>query len=272
MDSDRWKESLRAFFDERAVEIKATPTIRELCIVAGREPRLWEDEDLYHDLIENIVQQCGLQKGSTVVELGCAAGYIARGIAPQVRRYFGVDIAPGTIKVARRLGLANATFTAADGSRLGFRSNSVDAAFCYDVFTNFPRFEVGAPLIREMYRVVRPGGKVLVGSIPDASTEEAFQLRVQVVQAELSERHGPPISVPVRPVDERRSGLWERLARWKRDDAAKPEIVCYYFDRKDFLELALEMGTVARISDIHAKNPYAGFRFNVVFEKPTLAV
>jgi ubiquinone/menaquinone biosynthesis C-methylase UbiE len=262
-----WKPSLKAFFDDRASEVAAVPTLRELCFIAGRDPRLWSDGELYQDMIDSISGLCVIDRSSSILELGCAAGFIAKGIAPRVRKYHGVDIAPQTIKVARRLGLSNATFSVADGSSLEFRSDSFDAAFCYDVFTNFPDFADGAPLIREMFRVVRPGGKIVVGSIPDAAVREDFQARVKVVQGKLNERYGPVGPEPRRAPVGHVMQLWERLTQRRAAENVEPKIVCYYFDRRDFVALGADLSAAVTITDVHGKNPYSGFRFNVVYEK-----
>src|SRR5262245_34549414 len=170
-----WKNAARAFFDERAASINAVPALTDLCFISGRDPRLWADEALLDDMADSIVEQAAAGPASAVLEVGCAAGFVARPLARRVGRYVGVDMSPAAVKVARRLGLPNAEFRTADGSRLPFADNSFDAAILYDVFTNFPQFADGIPIIKEMLRVVRPGGKVLIGSIPDVDQTAAIE-------------------------------------------------------------------------------------------------
>src|SRR5262245_15638650 len=110
MNRKSWKPSLTAFFDGRAKLVGPAPSNRELCFIAGREPRLWSDPELYQDMIDSIVEHCGINHQSSVLEIGCAAGFLSLGVAPRVKFYHGIDVAPATIRVARRHRLPHATF------------------------------------------------------------------------------------------------------------------------------------------------------------------
>jgi len=260
-DPARWQRSLARFFAERATELGDAPSFEDLCYVSGRDPRLWQQPGLYDDMIASIMTLTASSRESEVLEVGCAAGLIARGVAPHVGRYTGVDLARAPLAVARRLGLPNASFRRADGARLPFRPASFDAAFCYDVFTNFPNVVDGVPVIADMTRVVRPGGRVLVGSIPDLSLKGAFETRVAEVAAALDAKYG---TLPPRPTAPRRSIVDRLTARFA---GAQPEIVCYYFRREDFVAIGESLGVETEILDIHTMNPYFGYRFNVVYRK-----
>lgn len=259
---ETWKESAKRFFDERAELIDGLPSWEALCYVSGRDPRFWANTPAYQDLVDSIIRMLGATKDHELLELGCAAGFIARGIAPRVGRYVGVDIAMEPLKVARRLRLANAEFRLGDGMELPFPEGTIDHAFSYDVITNLPSFEAAADLVRQMFKVVKPGGRVLVGSVPDAAQEEAFVQEVQRVQASLSTQAttGPePVAGPLL-----------RFRRWlrKRDDAPPPAITCYYFEREDFAHLGRSLGATTEFLALPDSWVYAPFRFNVVFHKP----
>jgi ubiquinone/menaquinone biosynthesis C-methylase UbiE len=257
-----WRKSLAAFFAERASQVEAMPTVEDLCYIAGRDPRLWRQTDIYQDLIASLVESLHLTASTHVLEVGCASGFLARGVAPLVAEYIGVDVAKPTLRVAEKLRLPNATFRLGDGTLLPQGDGTVDAAFCYDVFTNFPRFADGAGIIAEMLRVVKPGGRVLVGSIADQATREAYEKRSATVAATLEAQFGPPPARPARP-----PGLLEKIRR-RVQTPVEPAIVSYYFQRDDFAALGSSLGVDVRITDIHPRNPYAGCRFNVVYTKP----
>lgn len=260
MRNKNWRGSSKDFFDLRASQVKNLE-LSELCYVSGREPRLWSDKILYDDMIESILDQSGAAKFSSLLEVGCASGFLAWGIAPQVNTYMGLDVAPRAIKIAKKLNLPGAKFQVADGTKLPVSDNCFDSAICYDVFTNFPDFIIGETIIREMLRVVKPGGRVLIGSIPDANLREQYELRVLEVMKELEKRYGPPPIMPDMPV----LGILDRIWRWLRP--IQPQISCYYFHRTDFLRLGDMLGLSVEIVDIHSMNPYLGFRFNAIFTK-----
>jgi SAM-dependent methyltransferase len=256
-DKNSWRPSLRAFFDTRAQVIAGAPSILDLCFISGREPRLWSDPEMRSDLTQSIVATCGLTKTSRLLEVGCAAGFLAQLIAPEVGAYVGVDLSRDSLRVAQRLGLPNATFEHADGHLPfidGGRHGGFDAVLCYDVYTNFPTFEDGAGLIAEMLRVARRGAPVLVGSIPDAATEAEYIEIVPKVVASFEERYGP---VPPQPA-------W---APKVQPGAAAPTVTNFYFSKDDFVTLGEKLGASVEIADIHRENPYFGYRFNAIYQK-----
>lgn len=265
-ETDIWKPSLERFFSERASHLHGDITYQDLCYVSGREPRLWSEPGLYEDMVESISTLIQASPRSEVLEVGCAAGFIARGITPGVSRYVGVDLSRAALSVARRLRIPNARFRHADGAKLPFRPGSFDAAFCYDVLTNLPSFDAAAPIITDMVRVVRSGGRVLVGSIPDAAVQGPFEERVKEVVGALDRKFG---TLAPRPVDPEPDSLLARVKRrFSRTERIVPQILCYYFRREDFVALGNVLGCETRISEIHARNPYAKFRFNALYTVP----
>lgn len=276
-DRPSWRQSLHEFFDLRSDAVSGVPSQEDLCYIAGRDPRLWLDPDMRQDLAQSLLELSGATRDTSVLEVGCAAGFLAQLVAPHVKTFTGVDIAESPLKVARRLGLTNAVFQKADGESLPFSDASFDSVFCYDVFTNFPSFEDGAPLIREMLRVVKPGCKVLVGSIPDEKRAADLPDLVQAVSRDLDARFGPikprPELVPrdVAPIAESKPGFIARLFRTMpapvHAEPVVPLIVTYDFRREDFLALGQSLGAATVIQDVHKLNPYFGFRFNAVFTR-----
>ena len=212
----RWKAAAQAFFAVRAKAVGADAAkLENLCYVSGRDPRLWSQPDIFEDMIASIVAAMDASADSRVLEVGCASGFLARGVAPRVGAYVGVDVAQPALDAAEQLGLANAAFLKGDGAALPFEDGAFDGAFCYDVFTNLPSIDDGIPIIREMLRVVRPGGKVLIGSIPDGAVERGYIDRVAQVGQELEERFGPPWPGP-----EPAEGSTHGAGRWPGDRPA----------------------------------------------------
>jgi len=263
-ESGSWKGSLRLFFAERAAQINGTPSHEDLCYISGREPRLWSQPEMYEDMVDSILALTEASAQSTILEVGCAAGFIAKGVAPRVKRYVGVDLARPALRVARLLQLPNAEFRHSEGGKLPFEDATFDATFCYDVFTNFPTFDAGVPIIAEMLRVVKPGGKVLVGSIPDAACQAAYEERVRQFMLELDVRFGP---LRPRPATEANVGLLQTISKWL--SSTKPGITCYYFKTENFVSLGKQFGCHTKVCDIHSLNPYRGYRFNIVYTKNT---
>jgi ubiquinone/menaquinone biosynthesis C-methylase UbiE len=259
-----WKDSLEAFFAERADALRGrAPSLDELCWASGRDGRLWADPARHEALAGSVLALCRAGPTTRILEVGCGSGYIATAIAPRVAAYVGVDLAPEVTRLAKRLGLANARFQCADGASLPFEPATFDAAYCYDVFTNLPSFSDGMPLIRSMLRVVRPGGRVLVGSVPDRAQQARLEQAIPKVVAELDRQFGPSIE-PDRPA---RPQMAASLRRWLKPARASAQIICFSFERQDFIAAAEELRASVELSPVHPENPYAEFRFNAVYEK-----
>ncbi|WP_131742027.1 methyltransferase domain-containing protein [Actinomadura roseirufa] len=106
-----------------------------------------------------------LRPGDRVLDVGCGPGTItadlARIVAPG--RVTGVDAAEGVLAEARRAaaerGAGNVEFAVADVAALDFEDGAFDVVHAHQVLQHVPD-PVGA--LREMRRVVRPGGIVAV--------------------------------------------------------------------------------------------------------------
>jgi len=272
--SDGWRDRLEAFFELRARQVSDEPTLEDLCYIAGRNPLVWSDETLLDDLKSSIMAMLNADQRSSILEVGCAAGFLARLVAPNVGKFVGVDMAEAPLTVARRLNLKNATFVKADGERLKFLDGQFDSAFCYDVFSNFPSFEAGEGIILEMLRVVRQRGRVVIGNVPDRAKMD----ELQSVARDLANRLGSPpereaITSLIKPqVDV--SIIRKILGGLGVGSPSRPpveitpEAISYYFDREAFIEFGERHGFETQILEIHERNPYVGTRFNAVFAKP----
>lgn len=111
----------------------------------------------YHRMLDDleveIVQRYGA--GKDVFEVGCGTGLILGRVAEFARSAAGIDLSAGMLAkaAARGLNVAQASATA-----LPIATASVDVAYSFKVLAHIPDIE-GA--LREMARVVRPGGWVL---------------------------------------------------------------------------------------------------------------
>src|ERR1700744_3696001 len=104
-----------------------------------------------------------LRPGPTDVVLDVASGTGEPGLtmAPSVQRVVVTDLSDDMLAIARdkARGLANVETVAADACALPFPDASFDAVSCRMGFMFFPSMERA---VREMVRVLKPGGRVAV--------------------------------------------------------------------------------------------------------------
>lgn len=108
----------------------------------------------------------------SVLDVGCSSGGVTRKVARRCREIAGADATAGLLLDAARSGVRSAggrplLLAAADGRRLPWPDASFDKVYCVGVIHTLPRLDDGFRVIREALRVCRPGGRVLVGAVPD---------------------------------------------------------------------------------------------------------
>ena len=148
---------------------------------------LWEKGDFtriaatMRESGEDLVASLGVGKGMDVLDLGCGDGTTALPAAERGANVLGVDIAANLVAAgaarAAAAGLANLRFEEGDASDLrGIDDESFDLVVSIFGAMFAPRpFDVA----REMVRVTRPGGRIVMGNwIPGDPTLVAQILKI----------------------------------------------------------------------------------------------
>ncbi|MEE9592460.1 MAG: methyltransferase domain-containing protein [Thermoplasmata archaeon] len=116
-----------------------------------------EDTEDIH-LLEELVDR--LPRGAKVLDAGCGSGVPMTRHLAQFFEVIGVDFAEEQIRRARRL-VPEATFLCEDITELAFDDGTFDTICSYYAIIHIPRDEHRG-LLRNFYRMLRPGGLVLL--------------------------------------------------------------------------------------------------------------
>jgi ubiquinone/menaquinone biosynthesis C-methylase UbiE len=127
------------------------------------------------------------------LDVSTGAGHTALALAPRVARVVATDLTREMLAVARRLaaqrGARNVEFREADVRALPFPDRSFDLVTCRTAAHHYP--ELGAA-VREMARVLRPGGRLVVSDtvsppdeVADPRLRDAFAVRTQPIRFTL---------------------------------------------------------------------------------------
>ena len=159
----------------------------DLGIVTNPNKALWEAGDFtriaetMRQSGDDLVATFGIYPGLNVLDLGCGDGTTALPAARYGADALGIDIASNLVAAgnarARRAGLYNLSFEEGDASNVGgLAGDAFDLVISIFGAMFAPRpFDVA----REMVRVTRPGGRIVMGNwIPGDPTLVAQILRI----------------------------------------------------------------------------------------------
>jgi SAM-dependent methyltransferase len=128
------------------------------------------------DTLAGIRTIANLGQTDRVLDSGCGPGLVSCYLAGFVRHVTGVDLTPAMIREAKERaaaqGLTNTEFAVGEMEHLSYPDRTFDAAISRFVFHHLEHPEQA---LQEMFRVVRPGGKVVVmDAVPAAAKRDRF--------------------------------------------------------------------------------------------------
>jgi ubiquinone/menaquinone biosynthesis C-methylase UbiE len=104
-----------------------------------------------------------IRPSNRVLDVGCANGLFMLPLAPFCSEIVGIDISDKMLAIAEseisRCKLSNARVCKQSATELAFSDSSFDMAYCYSLL---PLVSDPVQVVREIARVVRPGGIVLL--------------------------------------------------------------------------------------------------------------
>ena len=118
--------------------------------------------------LENLLGLLGLAiaPSDVVVDIGCGVGRLSRALAARAARVLAIDVSAEMLARARDLnaGADNITWLQGDGLGLGpIADGGADACVSHVVFQHIPDPAVTLGYVRDMGRVLRPGGWAAFG-------------------------------------------------------------------------------------------------------------
>ncbi len=152
--ADSWRERVRSAWDDRAAEWDIAAG--EAANAADRPPE-----------IERVIAALGIHPGQAVLDAGCGSGHWAVAFARRGMRVAGIDLSPEMIRLATERADAAAVaidWRVGDLAALPFPDAAFDAVQARVALQFVP--DIPAAL-RELRRVLRPGGRLLA-SVPGA--------------------------------------------------------------------------------------------------------
>lgn len=153
-------EAMRSFWDAKARENAMWFIHSQLDYVNPDEAEFWRSGEQNLDQTLNPFG-ASIQGTDCVLEIGCGIGRITRAIAQRARSVTALDVSPEMIARGREAlrDLATVEFVRGNGRNLeGLDENTFDVVYSFIVFQHIPDPEVTCAYVRDIGRVLRPGG------------------------------------------------------------------------------------------------------------------
>jgi ubiquinone/menaquinone biosynthesis C-methylase UbiE len=126
---------------------------------------------------DTLVRAADIRPGHQVLDVGCGTGYLTRRAARAVGgtgAVTGLDPSPQMLDLARRLA-PKCTFTVAEAERLPFDDGSFDRVVSCLAVHHIPA-NLRAEAAGQMFRVLRPGGRLLLADLGPPTGRRALHL------------------------------------------------------------------------------------------------
>ena len=118
--------------------------------------------------------------GGRLLDLGCGSGVVLRCARGSFDKTVGMDLSLGLLRATRSEG---EVLVCGDTAELPFREASFDAVVCFATLHHI--LEHG-PLLREVYRVLRPGGMLYTDHDLSLAFSRRFRLPLSLYRAAFS--------------------------------------------------------------------------------------
>jgi ubiquinone/menaquinone biosynthesis C-methylase UbiE len=136
-----------------------------------RETAQWDSQaDRYDERRRDAVYMAGVAAaadavepgdGELVLDAGCGTGLVSRRMWRPGVRLVALDLSAASLRRCRSV-LPDALCVRGDLTRLPFASDSFDRVVCANAVQQLPEAQLRARCLRELARVTRPGGRVVV--------------------------------------------------------------------------------------------------------------
>jgi ubiquinone/menaquinone biosynthesis C-methylase UbiE len=150
---------------------------------------------LARSLAEDVLGRVGLRPGERLLDVAAGTGALSLPAARLGAQVSATDIAPAMIKGldARAEGLTNIEGRVMDGHTLELEDDTFDVSASQLGVSLFPDLKRG---LRELVRVTKPGGRVLIVAFGPPQKAEFFGFFLAAIQAVVPDFTGPPMDPP----------------------------------------------------------------------------
>jgi len=146
---------------------------REIYDEAAAQPDWWRahrwgyGEEVARATVEDIRRKLAAEPHHRILEVGCGCGMVLNMLLQDGQRGVGIDLSEDLIRRASDFGVdrTRLDLIVGEAARLPLCDGMFDRVLCYSVFQCFPDHAYARRCLRELIRVCKPGGTILVGDV-----------------------------------------------------------------------------------------------------------
>jgi len=107
------------------------------------------------------IQDLDLKIGDRVLDLGCGNGRLFKLLEKNQIEYYGIDISERLIEFAKK-DVPGGSFVVGDITNTPYENNFFDFVLSIAVLHHIPTDELREQSLKEVYRITKPGGKIML--------------------------------------------------------------------------------------------------------------
>lgn len=140
-----WKRMALTYNDSRAVQ---------------------RSQDEIEYLASYVISTLKVENGIKLLDVCCGNGLITSIVAKKGCSITALDLSGEMLKRAKRQFMPNVRYVRGEASNLPFADQVFDAAYCLGSLHVLPSYAHAEAAIKELQRVTKPDGNILIGGIP----------------------------------------------------------------------------------------------------------
>jgi len=156
------------------IEEGVVPSFEELLAIDGYDTNTGKcSVESYSEYVRNVCELALIHKDDSIMEVGCGAGAFLYTLYQDGYDVTGVDYSQKLINISQ-LVMPNAHFERAEAASLPYPDESLDVVLSVGVFLYFPELDYAEKALSEIYRVLKPGGRVVITGLPNEELQELW--------------------------------------------------------------------------------------------------
>ena len=206
--------------------------------VSGSDDAL-EDEVL-QKIEKHINQYLRINNNEVLLDVCCGNGLVISILKNKCKQIIGVDMAPTMIENAdKEFTSSNTAFIEGDATNISELVNTdIDKAYLYFSFQYFDSYEKGKKVIEEILKVLKPGGLIFLGDIPDRKRLWVFYDTIR------------------------------KKIKYFIDEVRKKNTMGKFWKQEELDRICVECNVKGTYYEQSQELPYSYYRFDYLIEKP----